>query len=147
MVATKVLISLCVYGLAAAAPQLGQNLNQEVIVNDVVTALQPSIAAAVLASLDHPPQPSPDSPPLASPATLALLLDPPLGLLLVVLPASVPTLDLPLALVSSLALLALVPALALLPSLALLLALLPTLDLPQVLLPSPALPQSLVLTL
>merc|ERR1712131_370320 len=51
MVATKVLISLCVYGLTAAAPQLGQNLNQEVIVNDVVTALQPSIAAAVANAL------------------------------------------------------------------------------------------------
>merc|ERR1712042_162294 len=51
MVATKVLISLCVYGLAAAAPQLGQNLNQEVIVNDVVTALQPSIAEAVANAL------------------------------------------------------------------------------------------------
>merc|ERR1712131_406328 len=51
MVATKVLISLCVYGLAAAAPQLGQNLNQGVIVNDVVTALQPSIAAAVANAL------------------------------------------------------------------------------------------------
>merc|ERR1712142_1251681 len=46
-----VLISLCVYGLAAAAPQLGQNLNQEVIVNDVVTALQPSIAEAVANAL------------------------------------------------------------------------------------------------
>merc|ERR1712180_242805 len=51
MVATKVLISLCVYGLTAAAPQLGQNLNQEVIVNDVVTALQPSIAEAVANAL------------------------------------------------------------------------------------------------
>merc|ERR1711917_129311 len=51
MVATKVLISLCVYGLTAAATQLGQNLNQEVIVNDVVTALQPSIAAAVANAL------------------------------------------------------------------------------------------------
>merc|ERR1712168_696035 len=51
MVATKVLISLCVYGLAAAAPQLGQTLNQEVIVNDVVTALQPSIAEAVANAL------------------------------------------------------------------------------------------------
>merc|ERR1712142_713912 len=51
MVATKVLISLCEYGLAAAAPQLGQNLNQEVIVNDVVTALQPSIAEAVANAL------------------------------------------------------------------------------------------------
>merc|ERR1712235_73909 len=38
-------------GLTAAAPQLGQNLNQEVIVNDVVTALQPSIAAAVANAL------------------------------------------------------------------------------------------------
>merc|ERR1712107_975622 len=58
MVATKVLISLCVVGLARAAPQLGLPAlpvpargNQQVIVNDVVTALQPSIANAVAEAL------------------------------------------------------------------------------------------------
>merc|ERR1712168_20484 len=44
MVATKVLISLCVVTLASAQ-------NQQVIVNDVVTALQPSIARAVAEAL------------------------------------------------------------------------------------------------
>merc|ERR1712168_735964 len=44
MVATKVLISLCVVTLASAQ-------SQQVIVNDVVTALQPSIARAVAEAL------------------------------------------------------------------------------------------------
>merc|ERR1712168_699515 len=44
MVATKVLISLCVVTLASAQ-------NQQVIVNDVVTALQPTIARAVADAL------------------------------------------------------------------------------------------------
>jgi len=51
MVATKLLISLCVAGLARAAPQLGAPVNQQVIVTDVVTALQPSIARAVAEAL------------------------------------------------------------------------------------------------
>jgi len=46
MVATQLLISLCVAGLASAAPQ-----SQQVIVSDVVTALQPSIARAVAEAL------------------------------------------------------------------------------------------------
>jgi len=46
MVATKLLISLCVAGLASAAPQA-----QEAIVGNVVTALQPSIARAVAEAL------------------------------------------------------------------------------------------------
>merc|ERR1712198_715898 len=49
MVATKLLISLCVAGVARAAPQLG--VNQQVIVTDVVSALQPSIARAVADAL------------------------------------------------------------------------------------------------
>merc|ERR1711872_791991 len=55
MVATKLLISVCVAGLARAAPQLGlpapTRVNQQVIVTDVVTALQPSIAQAVADAL------------------------------------------------------------------------------------------------
>merc|ERR1719422_1446431 len=51
MVATKLLISLCVAGLVRAAPQLGAPVNQQVIVTDVVTALQPSIARAVADAL------------------------------------------------------------------------------------------------
>jgi len=63
MVATHVLISLCVaIGLTAAAPQLdlpGQQraaqpyagVNQETLVTEVVTALEPSIAAAVANAL------------------------------------------------------------------------------------------------
>jgi hypothetical protein len=63
MVATHVLISLCVAGLAAAAPQLdlpgvqrtatayAGGVNQEALVTDVVTALEPSIAAAVANAL------------------------------------------------------------------------------------------------
>merc|ERR1712198_166625 len=55
MVATKLLISLCVAGLARASPQLGltgtARVNQQVIVSDVVTALQPSIAQAVAEAL------------------------------------------------------------------------------------------------
>merc|ERR1711973_687925 len=46
MVAAKLLISLCVTGISSAAPQ-----NQGAIVNDVVVALQPSIAAAVAEAL------------------------------------------------------------------------------------------------
>merc|ERR1711973_858047 len=46
MVAAKLLISLCVAGISSAAPQ-----NQGAIVNDVVVALQPSIAAAVAEAL------------------------------------------------------------------------------------------------
>merc|ERR1719394_1011905 len=46
MVAAKLLISLCVAGLASAAPQ-----SQGAIVNDVVTALQPNIARAVAEAL------------------------------------------------------------------------------------------------
>ena len=54
------LISLCVAGLTAAAPQLGlpRTVNQNVIVNDVVTTLQPTIANAVanaLAALNTAP--------------------------------------------------------------------------------------------
>ena len=50
------LISLCVVGLTAAAPQLfaalePRALDQEIIVTDVVTALQPSIAEAVANAL------------------------------------------------------------------------------------------------
>lgn len=47
------LISLCVAGLTAAAPQLGlpRTVNQNVIVNDVVTTLQPTIASAVANAL------------------------------------------------------------------------------------------------
>merc|ERR1712193_83725 len=56
MVATKVLISLCVVGLASAAPQLGvpvqrSGAREQVIVTNVVSALQPSIAAAVADAL------------------------------------------------------------------------------------------------
>merc|ERR1711872_240611 len=55
MVATQLLISVCVAGLARAAPQLGlpapTRVNQQVIVTDVVTALQPSIAQAVADAL------------------------------------------------------------------------------------------------
>merc|ERR1712214_228026 len=56
MVATKVLISLCVVGLASAAPQLGvpvqrSGVSEQGIVTNVVTALQPSIAAAVADAL------------------------------------------------------------------------------------------------
>merc|ERR1739848_190451 len=56
MVATKVLISLCVVGLASAAPQLGvpvqrSGASEQVIVTNVVSALQPSIAAAVADAL------------------------------------------------------------------------------------------------
>merc|ERR1712198_631126 len=55
MVATKLLISLCVAGLARASPQLlltgPARANQQVIVSDVVTALQPSIAQAVAEAL------------------------------------------------------------------------------------------------
>jgi len=51
MVATKLLISLCVAGLARAAPQLGAPVNQQVIVTDVVNSLQPSIARAVAEAL------------------------------------------------------------------------------------------------
>merc|ERR1712198_824606 len=46
MVAAKLLISLCLAGLVSAAPQ-----NQGAIVNDVVVALQPSIASAVAEAL------------------------------------------------------------------------------------------------
>merc|ERR1712168_736198 len=48
MVATQVLISLCVAGLTSA---VSQPVNQQVIVTDVVTALQPSIARAVANAL------------------------------------------------------------------------------------------------
>merc|ERR1711973_887286 len=51
MVATKLLISLCVAGLAQAVPQVGRQVNQQVIASDVVTALQPSIAQAVSQAL------------------------------------------------------------------------------------------------
>jgi hypothetical protein len=53
MVATKMLISLCLVGLARAAPQLGvqANLNEQSIVTNVVSSLQPSIAAAVTNAL------------------------------------------------------------------------------------------------
>merc|ERR1711962_1516527 len=55
MVATHLLISVCVAGLAGAVPQLGlpapARANQQFIVNDVVTALQPSIANAVAEAL------------------------------------------------------------------------------------------------
>merc|ERR1712203_926263 len=56
MVATKVLISLCVVGLASAAPQLGvpvqrSGVSEQGIVTNVVSALQPSIAAAVADAL------------------------------------------------------------------------------------------------
>jgi len=51
MVATKVLISLCVYGLVGGAPQLPAAPNGDGIINNVVTALQPQIAAAVAAAL------------------------------------------------------------------------------------------------
>merc|ERR1711926_44572 len=55
MVATQLLISVCVAGLARAAPQLGlpapARVNQQVIVTDVVSALQPSIAQAVADAL------------------------------------------------------------------------------------------------
>merc|ERR1712211_130070 len=46
MVAAKLLISLCVAGLTAGAPQ-----SQQAIVGNVVTALQPSIARAVAEAL------------------------------------------------------------------------------------------------
>merc|ERR1711970_1513797 len=48
MVAAQVLISLCVAGLTSA---VSQPVNQQVIVTDVVTALQPSIARAVANAL------------------------------------------------------------------------------------------------
>merc|ERR1712180_261940 len=55
MAATHLLISVCVAGLAGAVPQLGlpapARANQQFIVNDVVTALQPSIANAVAEAL------------------------------------------------------------------------------------------------
>jgi len=60
MVATKMLISLCLLGLARAAPQLGvptgftsqsANLNEQTIVTSVVSSLQPSIAEAVANAL------------------------------------------------------------------------------------------------
>merc|ERR1712086_1184688 len=66
MVAAQVYIALCVAGVAVAAPQLDfgglrsvattrevatSNINQERVVSDVVSALQPSIAEAVAAAL------------------------------------------------------------------------------------------------
>jgi len=51
MVATKVLISLCVYGFVGGAPQLPAAPNGDGIINNVVNALQPQIAAAVAAAL------------------------------------------------------------------------------------------------
>merc|ERR1712180_569807 len=55
MAATHLLISVCVAGLAGTVPQLGlpapARANQQFIVNDVVTALQPSIANAVAEAL------------------------------------------------------------------------------------------------
>merc|ERR1719187_2931312 len=51
MVATKLLISVCVIGLASAAPQAQQQVSQQTIVSDVVTSLQPSIAKAVADAL------------------------------------------------------------------------------------------------
>merc|ERR1712055_703246 len=48
MVATQLLISLCVAGLTSAA---SRPANQQVIVSDVVSALQPSIARAVAEAL------------------------------------------------------------------------------------------------
>jgi len=51
MVATKMLISLCLMGLARAAPQLGVPNNANGIVTEVVSALQPEIAAAVAEAL------------------------------------------------------------------------------------------------
>jgi len=51
MVATKMLISLCLLGLARAAPQLGVPNNANGIVTEVVSALQPEIAAAVAEAL------------------------------------------------------------------------------------------------
>jgi hypothetical protein len=46
-----VLISLCVYGLVGGAPQLPAAPGGGAIVNEVVSALQPQIAAAVAAAL------------------------------------------------------------------------------------------------
>merc|ERR1712106_1213313 len=66
MVTAQVYIALCVAGVAVAAPQLDfgglrsvattrevatSNINQERVVSDVVSALQPSIAQAVAAAL------------------------------------------------------------------------------------------------
>merc|ERR1711892_380958 len=66
MVTAQVYIALCVAGVAVAAPQLDfgglrsvattrevatSNINQERVVSDVVSALQPSIAEAVAAAL------------------------------------------------------------------------------------------------
>merc|ERR1711962_1885939 len=60
MVATQVLISLCVAGLAAAAPQQliraatatsASGVSQQGLVTNVVASLQPSIAAAVAEAL------------------------------------------------------------------------------------------------
>merc|ERR1712183_814620 len=67
MVAAQVYIALCVASLTVAAPQLNfagprsvsttrgavtsTNINQEKVVTDVVTALQPSIAKAVADAL------------------------------------------------------------------------------------------------
>merc|ERR1719412_1728136 len=53
MVATQLLISLCLAGLAASAPQFNSlnNNNQEAIVEEVVVALGPSISEAVAAAL------------------------------------------------------------------------------------------------
>merc|ERR1712154_39824 len=66
MVAAQVSLALCVAGVAVAAPQLDfgglrsvtttrevatSNINQEQVVSDVVSALQPSIAQAVADAL------------------------------------------------------------------------------------------------
>merc|ERR1719244_1331602 len=60
MVAAQVYLALCVAGVAVAAPQLDfgglrsvttNNVNQEQVVSDVVSALQPSIAKAVADAL------------------------------------------------------------------------------------------------
>merc|ERR1711931_467753 len=66
MVASQVYLALCVAGVAVAAPQLDfgglrsvtatrevptSNVNQEQVVSDVVSALQPSIAQAVADAL------------------------------------------------------------------------------------------------
>merc|ERR1712198_583103 len=54
MVATQLLISLCAAGMAMAAPQFRDSaaaINQQGIVTNVVSALQPNIAAAVAEAL------------------------------------------------------------------------------------------------
>merc|ERR1711917_111154 len=107
-------------------------------------AVLPASTPAALASLDHGPQPTLDSPPLASPATLAPQLVSPATLALqLVSPATlVPPLALSLGLLLVDLPLALLPAL--LPTQDQVQALQPTLDLPLALL-QVALPPALLL--